>query len=324
MPATPLTAHECVLLEHYTSLDYYRRLRDTWEAMVKHVETLLERYEHRLPDGYRRRPLPRQPDVVWGQHVLPNFRDTLQDLYEGYIQFSHGDWAGWGGDRVTGDWRGQSDFWPGWMDEIEPGATNKYYDLISIAAGIAGNINTTSGAYWLTGRLSTRYDPSDDDFWTPPTVWPRYRLNPDVRVSTGEPVLQAGLYWPEAPDAAVQFLEPSQPDKPWMKAPEACVGLDESGVQYDHKEPTVWIKVERVPGETVSDGLANLLAPEAPSPHNVPAGQPCPRSGWWFTPAKPDSQRYFNRGDLLPAIPGSAYGATFWQWSPDQRAPKLT
>ncbi|WP_227818333.1 PoNe immunity protein domain-containing protein [Nitrogeniibacter aestuarii] len=55
---------------------------------------------------------------------------------------------------------------------------------------------------------------------------------------------------------------------------------------------------------------------------NVPAGQPCPEAGWWFTPAKQDSRRYFKQGETMPDV-GGHYGATYWQWSPDQSAPTL-
>lgn len=55
---------------------------------------------------------------------------------------------------------------------------------------------------------------------------------------------------------------------------------------------------------------------------NVPAGQPCPEAGWWHTPAKPGSRRFFRAGETMPDT-GSDYGQTFWQWSPDQSAPAL-
>lgn len=55
---------------------------------------------------------------------------------------------------------------------------------------------------------------------------------------------------------------------------------------------------------------------------NVPAGQPCPEAGWWFTPAKQGSRRYFKQGETMPDV-GGDYGTTFWQWSPDQAAPTL-
>lgn len=55
---------------------------------------------------------------------------------------------------------------------------------------------------------------------------------------------------------------------------------------------------------------------------NVPAGSPCPESGWWFTPAQSGSRHYFKQGTVMPAL-GSDYGDTYWQWSPDQSAPTL-
>jgi len=61
-------------------------------------------------------------------------------------------------------------------------------------------------------------------------------------------------------------------------------------------------------------------APPSPSiaPARVPAGQPCPRSGYWFTPAKADSRHHFKSGDVFPDIPDAAYGTVLWQWAPDQ------
>ena len=58
-------------------------------------------------------------------------------------------------------------------------------------------------------------------------------------------------------------------------------------------------------------------------PLRIPAGKPATQNGYWFTPAKQDSRRYFKQGDVFPDIEGSSYGATFWQWSPDQSAPSL-
>jgi len=55
---------------------------------------------------------------------------------------------------------------------------------------------------------------------------------------------------------------------------------------------------------------------------NVPANQPCPEVGWWFTPAQANSRRYFKQGEVMPSV-GGDYGLTFWQWSPDQSAPTL-
>ena len=48
-----------------------------------------------------------------------------------------------------------------------------------------------------------------------------------------------------------------------------------------------------------------------------PAGQPCPRTGYWFTPARLDSRRLFQQGEVMPEA-GGDYGVTIWQWDEQQ------
>lgn len=72
--------------------------------------------------------------------------------------------------------------------------------------------------------------------------------------------------------------------------------------------------------EQVTSSTSSSSAVQQPS---VAAGKPVPRSGWWFTPARLSSRHHFQQGDTFPEIEGSTYGGTFWQWSPDQSAPKL-
>ncbi|MCK9986081.1 MAG: hypothetical protein AzoDbin1_02553 [Azoarcus sp.] len=69
-------------------------------------------------------------------------------------------------------------------------------------------------------------------------------------------------------------------------------------------------------------GADGAHSPSADARLNVPAGQPCPKAGWWFSPALANSRRYFQEGVLMPAL-GGDYGDTYWQWSPDQSAPRL-
>jgi hypothetical protein len=47
------------------------------------------------------------------------------------------------------------------------------------------------------------------------------------------------------------------------------------------------------------------------------AGQSCPRSGFWFTPAKASRRRHFNAGEVMPDA-GGDYGVTIWQWDEHQ------
>lgn len=64
---------------------------------------------------------------------------------------------------------------------------------------------------------------------------------------------------------------------------------------------------------------AALSDPEAKTdiPLRCLAGQPCPRSGFWFTPAAAGKRQRFAQGDVMPDL-GGAYGATIWQWDERQ------
>lgn len=48
------------------------------------------------------------------------------------------------------------------------------------------------------------------------------------------------------------------------------------------------------------------------------AKQPCPRTGFWWTPAKQGSRRHFSQGETMPDFPASQYGATIWYWDQNQ------
>jgi len=48
------------------------------------------------------------------------------------------------------------------------------------------------------------------------------------------------------------------------------------------------------------------------------ANNPCPKTGYWFTPAKLGSRRYFQQGEIMPDFPASTYGITIWMWDQHQ------
>ena len=83
-------------------------------------------------------------------------------------------------------------------------------------------------------------------------------------------------------------------------------------------------KLPPVGGSDIQALVATLSASASSESkrNNVPANQPCPEAGWWFTPAQANSRRYFKQGEIMPSV-GGDYGETFWQWSPDQSAPTL-
>ncbi len=69
---------EIYLLERYSSAEYFKAMLDAYANMVAAAEKALDIFMQDLPYNYRDQPISQQPDVVWGEHVLPNFRSTLE------------------------------------------------------------------------------------------------------------------------------------------------------------------------------------------------------------------------------------------------------
>jgi hypothetical protein len=67
---------------------------------------------------------------------------------------------------------------------------------------------------------------------------------------------------------------------------------------------------------------STALSPSSLKRQSAPAGLPCPESGFWFTPAKSNSRRYFTQGEVLPDFK-TDFGSTIWQWDNNQSPPKL-
>ena len=54
------------------------------------------------------------------------------------------------------------------------------------------------------------------------------------------------------------------------------------------------------------------------TPSRIESNQPCTKDGYWFTPAKADSRRFFKQGDLMPCFNDSDWGDTLWYWSGEE------
>jgi hypothetical protein len=313
--ATPIIAQEIYLIERYISAGYFEKLRDTWAELIAHVEGCLFHFMDKLPVRYRRRPLPEQPDAVWGELVLPNFRDTYQSLCDGYIRLSDGDIGGLSHCHgPLNDFKGQMEFWSGWMDRADQ---NRYGELLHTATNIAGNIMFTEEAVWKPFNLSVKYDEGSRGPLNPPASWPTYSIVAGVAVVTGASVTKAGIYVPDIDNSCAQFLSTE-----YSEAPAAMVLVrmkdllhPVTGKKYSEapeydKQPCIWTLVERT-----SDSSAIATAPTLAlaERHRVPGGDKCPETGYYFTAAKADSRRRFKNGDILPTL-DTAYGTTIWQW----------
>ncbi|MCH2242319.1 MAG: hypothetical protein MK041_10390, partial [Aquabacterium sp.] len=201
--SAPLIPQEIYLLERYSSLEYFGELRDYFAACVKAAEDALAEFMRHLPPDYRAQPLHMQPDIVWGERVIPNMQWALKGLIDGYIDLSHGDWdaLGMAGNVTTTFVSISRDYSSDWMPE----PFERQFDQAWLEASKrASNINITSMSQWTAGDLSHDYarerGPLD-----PPSSWPVYRLNPQVRVKTDEKVPRNGVYLPDLPGACAQI-----------------------------------------------------------------------------------------------------------------------
>ncbi|WP_269792298.1 hypothetical protein [Stenotrophomonas sp. Iso1] len=87
--------------------------------------------------------------------------------------------------------------------------------------------------------------------------------------------------------------------------------------------PCEWYFVEMIEGEYEDiDGTYAGTGGPSVQQTRVPARKPCPRAGWWYTPAQ-IGRRYFKQDDVFPVIANSDWGDTFWLWALDQSTPKL-
>lgn len=93
----------------------------------------------------------------------------------------------------------------------------------------------------------------------------------------------------------------------------------------DDKDDLYWILNEKYTGpidwppnwrEDIAHHLGINL--KAPNITRCEANKPCPEAGFWWTPAKEHSRRYFQQGEIMPNFPGSPYGVTIWQWDVNQ------
>ena len=290
---------EIYLLERYSSAEYFKELVDAFKTMLDAAERALDIFMSDLPYDYRDRHISEQPDVVWGEHVLPNFRSTMQSLNHGYKELLEGDLSAlqYAGNVMT-DFRSQRiDYWPDWMDEHN---LNLFDQWQNKASQVSSNISATAFHDWPTTFLTTEYDAKYFGELNLPGTLPIYRLNPSIHIKTGETVPQNGIYLPQVADASAQLLLKGH------AASETLVGLSKSGLQYGHKEPTDWMLVERIADE---GGLS-----EAINVDNLKrfAGQICTQSGFWWSPANQSKSRYIEQDEIFPEIENNDWGETIW------------
>jgi len=152
-----------------------------------------------------------------------------------------------------------------------------------------------------------------------PTEIPEYAADTDVVCKTGDIVPWTGVWVPitgmgtSALAFARQGLQIMQP------AYELARDFDEDEyLEATKLVDTAWhpvkptgrmIPLQPAHGADPS-GTSSLAGTER---LRCEANQPCPREGYWFTPAMANSRRFFKQGEPMPEFK-TDYGLTIWQW----------
>ena len=268
-----------------------------------------------------------QPAIFWGgviEQLLGNYSNARAMLAHGEIGTMR-DWCIKAADiergfREQAMWMGKEEFLT-LLERIECAS--------KVCSDFMGAITMTwyfSSAGIMNGEINwTEYD-RDDGYagcsvldqmqsLAEVTKIPEHQADLAVSIRTGQIVPWTGVWIPAGglDTAALAFARQGQIMQP--KYP--VTHVDEDGYEYTEPVETAWHPVKPT-GRTIS-----LCSSPQETISPIPASNPCPKPGYWFTPAKQSSRRYFKQGDTFPEIEASAYGATFWQWSPDQSEPRL-
>ena len=276
---------EIYLLERYSSPAYFKEMRDAFAHMLEAAEYALELFVNDLPLDYRTRPINRQPDIVWGERVLPDLRDTLDNLNVGYRKLLKGNLAaiGYGGNVESAFRAINMDYDIDWMPEQQQRDYDKWEREASLRAF---NMGITSYFGWCLYDLIENYSIESRGALNAPESWPIYSLNQQYSIEVDEVVPVAGIYVPNRADASAQVLLDG------MLANEANVGYDPDTTHSVGRAPVTWMLVERI----ADSGGGSSAVPES---SRCAADQPCPQTGYWWSPASQKLQ-HFQADDIMP------------------------
>lgn len=209
----------------------------------------------------------------------------IDNLNVGYRKLLKGDLAaiGYGGD-VKSDFRVISmDYDIDWMPEQQQLDYEKWWREASLRTF---NMGITSYFGWYLYSLIENYSIESRGALNAPESWPIYSLNQQYSVEVDEVVPVAGIYVSNRADASAQVLLDG------MLANEANVGYDPDTTHAVGRAPVTWMLVGRI----ADSGGGNSVIPES---SRCEADQPCPQTGYWWSPASQELQ-HFRAEDIMP------------------------
>ncbi|WP_137938808.1 hypothetical protein [Chitinivorax sp. B] len=168
----------------------------------------------------------------------------------------------------------------------------------------------------VSNNIALNYE--EHIFPTPPAELPEYAPDTSVTCKTGDIVPWTGVWVPTTGMGTaalvfarkhVQIMQPSYEVAYYDEDLEMVTKFNLVDTTFHPVKPTGRMLPWPQP-VTATEHLERL---------RCEADQPCPRTGWWWSPAAGGQGRqHFEQGQILPKIE-SDYGATIWYWEADQQ-----
>ena len=160
---------------------------------------------------------------------------------------------------------------------------------------------------------------------TPPALFRKYTIDRSLTAKPGESCPRTGVWVPaqwadgNAGDFSLAFCMDGRPMQPAYR-----IEVEVSNASDDPDFPLIRRSLKTTALDTTwyfvpnaAESTTSAAVREAAQRLRCEAGRPCPHEGFWFTPAKSDSRRFFKQGETMPAFT-TDYGATIWQWDERQ------
>ena len=202
------------------------------------------------------------------------------------------------------------------MTDVQEGV---YGELLNEAVNTASHICATEGAYWRQGDIERAI--KNNGIVGVPSNLPAYKINQKIQIASGSAIKMPGIYMPDIENSCAQFLYSSEvPAPPTMTAllmrelRHPITGEVYGETAEYERRPCIWYLVERdadAPMRPYVPGLSTTTS------IRVDAGELCPQTGFYFTPAIVGSRQMFVKGALIPDSK-SDYGSVIWQWGSNQ------
>lgn len=163
------------------------------------------------------------------------------------------------------------------------------------------------------------YNTEDKFGWQLPSPVPNYAIDQSITVKTTEVCPWTGVWYPDTglERHSLVFAIQGLPMPPAFHCDKTMEELAATnGKAYSDDIETTAVETTWHPVRLTES--ATQIATLSSEKLRCEANKPCPRNGYWWTPAKEHSRRYFQQNEIMPDFPNSTYGKTIWQWDANQ------